>query len=200
MTEQHPSTLSAQRTMFLLRGSLFTLMLNRPFEKISLTDICRHAMVPRSTFYRYFSDKYDLLNHSFDTFAQEIGLELDIRIIADREQTAGFFLSLFQFLQKNKATYRRLMISHHQDSVFESLLLYLDNRLYDSILSVFPGGPPNGLPVRMFSKIAASFIVAAGKSYLESDEDPDISLLAKQLSLCANDGFLFSCKDDSMQK
>ena len=39
-----------------------------PFEKITLTQLCDASMVPRSTFYRYFEDKYDLLYYCLQTF------------------------------------------------------------------------------------------------------------------------------------
>ena len=54
--------ISTIRTYVLLRKALYELLTEKPFEKISLTDICTRSMVPRSTFYRYFEDKYDLLH------------------------------------------------------------------------------------------------------------------------------------------
>lgn len=190
MSMQPTTSISTERTHALLRSSLFTLLLVRPFEKISLTDICRQAMIPRSTFYRHFHDKYDLLHHSFDFFVQQTGLTIDIHFIVSQTETADFFYRLLNYLQQNKATYRRLMISHRQDSVFECLQGYLEEKFYQSIQAAYPATLPNGLPPRMFSKIVASFIISVGKSYLESDEAIDISDIAYRLSLCTNDGFL----------
>lgn len=45
-----------------LCNALMELMLTTPFEKISVGEICKKAMINRMTFYKHYSDKYDLLN------------------------------------------------------------------------------------------------------------------------------------------
>ena len=37
-----------------------------PFSKITVDDICESAGIGRRSFYRYFKDKYDLLNWLYD--------------------------------------------------------------------------------------------------------------------------------------
>lgn len=51
-----------------LGNSLLVLLRKEPLEKITVDQICREAGVHRSTFYRYFTDKFDLLKYSFLTF------------------------------------------------------------------------------------------------------------------------------------
>ena len=45
-----------------LRESLVKIMENKPFDKISVSEICSEALVNRMTFYKHYNDKYDLLN------------------------------------------------------------------------------------------------------------------------------------------
>ena len=42
------------------------LMLEKPFEKIRIQEICDCADLSRRTFYRYFKDKYDLLDWIYE--------------------------------------------------------------------------------------------------------------------------------------
>ena len=65
--EEH---VSVRRTYLLLMKALLDLLAEMPFEKISLTDICRVSMVSRSTFYRYFEDKYDLLHYCIKMYIE----------------------------------------------------------------------------------------------------------------------------------
>ena len=44
----------------MIRESLYTLMKEKPLNKISVTEICQRADVNRSTFYTYYTDIYDL--------------------------------------------------------------------------------------------------------------------------------------------
>ena len=43
--------------------SFSDLLQTKSFEQITVQDLCAKANVRRSTFYRHFNDKYDLLNH-----------------------------------------------------------------------------------------------------------------------------------------
>lgn len=41
------------------------LIVEKRFDKITVDDIAREAMVSRSTFYRYFKDRYDVMNYNY---------------------------------------------------------------------------------------------------------------------------------------
>ena len=54
--------LRIQKSRKNLIEALFTLMQDKPLQKISVRNITKEAMVNRSTFYDHFSDKYDLFS------------------------------------------------------------------------------------------------------------------------------------------
>lgn len=54
-------------TKRVLATSLKKLMEEKPFEKISVGDICEKCDMNRKSFYYHFKDKYDLVNWIFDT-------------------------------------------------------------------------------------------------------------------------------------
>ena len=49
-----------------LADSLRDLLKHEAIEKVTVDQICQEAKVHRSTFYRYFTDKYDLMYYSFE--------------------------------------------------------------------------------------------------------------------------------------
>ena len=49
-----------------LADSLRDLLKNEAIEKVTVDQICQEAKLHRSTFYRYFTDKYDLMYYSFE--------------------------------------------------------------------------------------------------------------------------------------
>lgn len=55
--------LRVQRTNKLLCDALRDLLCEKSFASIQVTEICERAMVRRATFYKHFSDKYDLFEH-----------------------------------------------------------------------------------------------------------------------------------------
>lgn len=58
-----------------LAASMKKLMKQRPFEKISVSDICNDCGINRKSFYYHFRDKYDLVNWIFYVgFVSEVDL------------------------------------------------------------------------------------------------------------------------------
>ncbi|MBE5891539.1 MAG: TetR/AcrR family transcriptional regulator [Lachnospiraceae bacterium] len=41
------------------------------FNKITVTDICKHGQISRITFYTYYNDKYDLIEEMFRDYVKE---------------------------------------------------------------------------------------------------------------------------------
>ncbi len=64
-------------------GALKILMESEPLDRITVTEIVNACEVTRPTFYRYFKDKYDLVNWYFDILAQksfrQMGVSLSLR-------------------------------------------------------------------------------------------------------------------------
>lgn len=53
-------------------NSFNQLMNEYPFEKITIDMITKHSEVSKSTFYRYYLDKYELMNYSYVIFVEKI--------------------------------------------------------------------------------------------------------------------------------
>ena len=65
----------------LVENSLLNLMMQNPYQEITVTDICREANIPRRTFYHYFGNKEDVLESLIEAMIQPCFLEglLDVR-------------------------------------------------------------------------------------------------------------------------
>lgn len=60
-TPEEQVDLRVRRTHKLLWEALMAELSERPFEAITVKDICERAMVHRTTFYKHYEDKYALL-------------------------------------------------------------------------------------------------------------------------------------------
>lgn len=67
MIKLNKQDLRVQKTYQALITSFSDLLQTKSFEQITVQDLCANANVRRSTFYRHFNDKYDLLNHVVGT-------------------------------------------------------------------------------------------------------------------------------------
>ena len=78
-----------------LAQALLTLLHHEAVEKITVDQLCREADLHRSTFYRYFQDKYDLLHYVF----QKIWLEqIDENNVVD---------SMIEMIVRDKDIFRK---------------------------------------------------------------------------------------------
>lgn len=68
-----------QRTRDALGDALIALMLEKPFDTITVQDVLDRAHVGRSTFYSHYSDKDDLLMSDADEFYERVAMGLSAR-------------------------------------------------------------------------------------------------------------------------
>ena len=64
--------LRVRRTHKLLWEALMAELSQRPFEQITVREICERAMVHRSTFYKHYEDKYALLEQGIRQMYDEL--------------------------------------------------------------------------------------------------------------------------------
>lgn len=94
-----------------LADSLKSLMRERAFTKISVEDICKKANISRRNFYRYFPDKYELLNWiGYEDYFSKIKLHKDY-VIWD------YFPEICQLCYDDKEFFRNALTIEGQNSM-----------------------------------------------------------------------------------
>ena len=145
--EEH---VSVRRTYLLLMKALLDLLAEMPFEKISLTDICRVSMVSRSTFYRYFEDKNMNSLRIFLTF-------------------------LLSQAQENLAQYQKI----YQVNKNGSLMFLIQHDLAEILAESGWHGESKGYRLKiampLYVSFMSSFYLTTLKSYLELADDYTIA-------------------------
>lgn len=95
---KHKSYESSRATKQAICASLKTLMIQKPLDKITVSEIMDHCGMVRQHFYYHFEDIYDLVRWMF----QEEALSLLERQDGTLLWQEGL-LQLFQYLQENRA-------------------------------------------------------------------------------------------------
>lgn len=111
-----------------LANALKELMEEKPFEKISVKDICEKCTMNRKSFYYHFKDKYDLVNWIFDT---------EFLSIAHKTPDPGiwdFLNDICPFFYENRDFYQKALCIKGQNSFpdhFRDLLFpIIANRIH----------------------------------------------------------------------
>ena len=97
-------------TKEILARTLFDLLENKPFSKITVNELCEKSDIVRSTFYLHFRDKYDLVNWICETEF--------IAAARRKEYASGWELAeeLCAYLYDNRSFYRKTLRIDGQNS------------------------------------------------------------------------------------
>ena len=101
-----------------LATSLKEVLEVRPFEKITIANICENCGMNRKSFYYHFKDKYDLVNWIFDTEFIEIarnGIDENIPIGSHIEERWGILQNVCHYLYANRSFYSKLFPLREQN-------------------------------------------------------------------------------------
>lgn len=126
--------LATRRTYKLLKAGLFHLLMEMPFEKISLTEICTRSLVPRSTFYRYFEDKHDLLCYCFQTFFDEANLEEDVLYLRNVDSMKEFLWKILRIMEQNRAAIYKIYETNKDGAFMEIFRDFLVQLLTEKLM------------------------------------------------------------------
>lgn len=86
---------TAIRSQHMIADALFSLMKRKPFQQISVTEICEEAAIGRKTFYRNFELREDVIDFQLDLMCEKYKKEL---VSLSLEQ---YLHHHFAYVQKN---------------------------------------------------------------------------------------------------
>ncbi|WP_282569193.1 TetR/AcrR family transcriptional regulator [Staphylococcus haemolyticus] len=112
--------LRVQKTHQALITSFSDLLQTKSFEQITVQDLCAKANVRRSTFYRHFNDKYDLLNNVVGTLIdhfRELYLP-DINPDNPRQFFEKLMRDVLTFIHDNKDIVRSVITLNFYGEVY----------------------------------------------------------------------------------
>jgi AcrR family transcriptional regulator len=125
-----------RRTRQMLQQAMRDLLKEKDFLDINVLDIAEHAGLNRATFYKHFTDKYDLLNtfnrerfqmHLEATLPENPGLSAEtvgILIQATYDYLENFHSDCLKARPYNEQT---LTLHSMQHQIYENLLTWLQN-------------------------------------------------------------------------
>ena len=98
--------LRIRRTHKLLFDALTSLLTEKNFDAIRISDICDKAMVHRTTFYKHFEDKYQLLDFLLRQLIQDF--EDKSLLYTPCDNTKQYYTNLFRLLLEHMCENRKM--------------------------------------------------------------------------------------------
>ena len=108
---------SALRSKKLIKESFIELLMEKPFDKITVTDIVNRANINRGTFYAHYSD-INRLVHAIEEEIVDVlcNLLLELKYPSPMEDPLPLFLKISEYLEENKELIYALLHSNNTSS------------------------------------------------------------------------------------
>ncbi len=166
---QKTDDLRVRRTRKLLQKALLEATIEKGFAEVSVRDITERAMVNRSTFYRHFLDKYDLLSRYLEELyaqvpPQEGGLTPGDGRGQDPDQLPVWLVGMLKHVQLHTEFYR-VMLGKKGDPAFcaEGFRQFIAKQFREMLpadgAAANPTRPPIDLSVSYISHAAIGVIM-----------------------------------------
>lgn len=170
MTESNTSN----RTKILINETFFNLMENKPFEKITVAEICENLKISRGTFYFHYKDKYILIEDIQDKLLYDFKKIIEVKKKNPSNSNSHFnefaIDEIVNFISSNKR-FIKILLSDNSKITFISSL---KKGFVDSILSSYPKDIKNKLNVYT-TTFNVSGLIAVIESWINSgsEETPE---------------------------
>ena len=163
--------LRVRRTRKAIQTALMELTVEKGFAAVTISDICERAMINRSTFYRHFLDKYQLLDLYLDEVAA-ITSEQDFVAEKTEQRPANRLsglVSLLRHIQKFGAFYS-VMLGANGDAYFIQGFRKMSEDRFRFLLTMQPPDP-NAPPVELRLNYISCAGIGAITWWLESGQN-----------------------------
>ena len=164
----------SNRTKKMLAEAMMELMQEKPFEKISVGDICERCDMNRKSFYYHFLDKYDLINWIFDT--EFVSVVKDILYGESQE----ILMAMNELLYRNRAFYKKALQIQGQNSFsehFQDTLFPVISIRFEELMHLTDG---HEFQKRFFTDA----VVMAYKRWIIEDKDVNPEEFYQELKAC----------------
>ena len=142
---------SAGRVFTAFRRALFQLLQRQSFESISVQNLCNTADYPRSTFYNYFDDIYDLLDYCLQAPIKSFD-SAKYAAMPPEERVFAVFSDLYDLMDRKREDFTRVFQLNKRNGVLQSpMIKRLQQEVYCSLAGALPERE-DGLPREMLAE------------------------------------------------
>ncbi|GAA3196233.1 TetR/AcrR family transcriptional regulator [Lentilactobacillus kefiri] len=178
-------TRGAQRTLGLFSNTMFELLSEEPFEKISVNKICDISNFPRATFYNYFDDKFDLVDYCWYVIAQDIEVD-KVTKVKSNQSLIVYFDRLYDVFKSNQHLLDNILqYNDFSGQLVNSFINYFKDKMQE-ILSKTIDYSKTGLPVELIADHCSETVILVLKWIFLKHHDANKQLAHEYLQKLLN--------------
>ena len=151
------------------------------FQDITIKQLIQECQINRSTFYRNYEDKYDLIQKIADDLLVQFQKAINPGFIAlngKKENYISYFSPILHFFEQKKAILKMMARQTLPVNIFDEMHMIYSHALFEELCENYHIHPNSEKKAVYFSQIIASNILTAVKWWqLESSQTSEKEIL-----------------------
>lgn len=198
MNKQDPRVI---KTLRQIDEALLDNLKETSFEKITIDMICKKALINRSTFYKYYEDKYvllsDFLNRTLSEFRAyaKVDFVMATPYNIDGEIYQSIFRNLIQHIYSKKDTYLILWQASLDRNIWFEMAQIIEERILETLSATSIIKQENKIYLDLFAKLFASNLMTEVEWWLKNDTSVSVEDLMKIMTRNMKNGIFKTFRD-----
>lgn len=167
---------------------------------MTLTDICSTSLISRSTFYRYFEDKYELLNYCLKLLLDEIGLSEDVIYFMDSDSMQEVLTILLRHIEENRVLYQKIYNANKEGELIPIIRKGLIQILQDKVLAAEEQGYRLKIPAQIFTSLTADLYFDIVTCYIEHADQFSAEVFIDSICQFTKKDFFFAPNQNTLSQ
>ncbi len=186
--KRYKEDLRVVRTRKLLSTALFNLLEITPYEKISVMDICKKAMVHRATFYNHFEDKEHLLEYTLDEIKENLyeAVTTNETYTCAKDMYMALIAKVIDFVDDNRKQLLLIVTNNSLEKVSTSLIIATKKSL-TYLIGNSKCSAEFTLPTNVIIDFLSGGIANLGLNWIKSENPCSKQDLLKYFSILLNE-------------
>ena len=158
---EQKTDLRIQKTYRALTVTFFQMLQEMRFEDIRISELCERAMIRKSTFYKHFGDKYELL--AFIVRQEQEKFNAQLSQMRNSEDRVDYYIQLISTVLDSLGANSTLVQSTIQSNSFPLILSILSDQIMLDIRERIREDAQSGEKLPATPEIMAAFFVGGVK-------------------------------------
>ena len=177
--------LRVKRTDKLILDTFMNLLKEKSFDDIRISDICNGAMIHRTTFYKHFEDKYNLLSYALKNIIN--GFEIKSLDFYNNTVSRKFYINLFKSFLQHIEINRKIYLVGLRNLKSDFLINNFKRIIVTSIKYRLEDNNKHGanftIPIPVLAELYYATMIGLGIWWLQNDADISIDETISYLDL-----------------
>ncbi len=173
------------KTLEAIEYSLLKNLKEYSLSKITVDTLCKEARINRSTFYKYYSDKYDLLNKYTEDVLNEFKNCMDASFVKASPETinekkySNNFQQIITFLTTNKDKYMTLWNADMDRNIYVEMIDIIQENILTQMQEKISDNPEKEMYATLFSRIFPTNLMMSVKWWFDHQHNITINDFTK---------------------